>query len=630
LGSSSLGNLIIWDGKGPPPEGKTVLLWNGYKDTYNHHSLLKYIDTNSDRLRAEYLSFIYGFSQFEVSGKRIVEHLEIEKGFSLWWMSLLAEKSPVKSNTVQTTLRLMAIRDLIKVLNPTKIELYSSNPNIAKSINKLCDLHKSPFIFNRQKFSRGSWSIMSIFKRLPHVVQGILVMINHIVKRWSLRCIQRPAWFSGNSSIFIFSYFFNLDKQKSVLGEFYSRQWESFPEFLSKHNIKINWIHHYLSTPNEPNTSIARRWISSFNKNKTDNVHFFLDSFLSVKVIIKSLNQWFKLVVKTIPLEKEMVRLLNNHQHEWLWPIIHKDWKSSVYGVAAMQNILWVNLFEKAMDTIPKQKLGLYLCENLNWERAFIHFWKKHGHGHLIAVPHSTIRYWDLRYFDDRRVWDSKDVLSQPIPDQIAVNGPLSWNTFKKANQPIDRMVKVEALRYLHLDKQKKYKLLKNKTSANEKKKIKLLLLGDIVYETTDAMLKLLEFSHDLLKEKYDLTFKPHPAKPINIQDYPNLILNISNVDLDKLFPKFHGVICSIYTSTSVEAVSIGMPVITILDNNELNYSALYDVHSTSFVSTKSELKEVLVRQYNERSNIINNDINFWTNARLPRWERLIKSQKYL
>ena len=116
-------------------------------------------------------------------------------------------KTPVKSNTVQTTLRLMAIRDLIKVLNPTKIDLYSSNPNIAKSINKLCDLQESSFIFNRQKFSRGNWSIMSIFKRLPHVVQGLLVMINHIVKRWSLRRIQRPTWFSGNSSIFFFVFF---------------------------------------------------------------------------------------------------------------------------------------------------------------------------------------------------------------------------------------------------------------------------------------------------------------------------------------------------------------------------------------------------------------------------------------
>ena len=124
---------------------------------------------------------------------------------------------------------------------------------------------------------------------------------------------------------------------------------------------------------------------------------------------------------------------------------------------------------------------------------SLIHFWKKYGHGQLIAVPHSTIRYWDLRYFDDKNVWKLNDSFSQPIPDQIAVNGPLSWNSYKKANQPMDRMVKVEALRYLHLDKYKKFKLMNNEHFVIKDRKINLLILGDIVQETTDAMLKQLE-----------------------------------------------------------------------------------------------------------------------------------------
>ena len=240
-------------------------------------------------------------------------------------------------------------------------------------------------------------------------------------------------------------------------------------------------------------------------------------------------------------------------------------------------------------------------------------------------MPHSTIRYWDLRYFDDRRVWNSKDLLAQPIPNQIAVNGPLSWNSYKKASQPMNRMVKVEALRYLHLDKYKKFKLMKNETFSIKNKKNKLLILGDIVHETTDAMLKLLELSHYILKKKYDLTLKPHPATPIIIEDYPNLNLTISNVDLDKLLPKYQGAICSIYTSTSVEAVAMGLPVITILDNNELNYSALYNVQNTSFVSTKSELEEALINQYDKKKKINNNNIYFWTSKKLPRWSKLLE-----
>ena len=622
---NSLESLIIWDQKGSPPEGKRALLWNGYQETPNHHSLLRYIDINSDRLRAEYLSLIYDFSQLEVCGKRIVEHLAIAPDFSLWWMSLLAEKNPVKSNTVQTTLRLMAIRDLIKELNPSRIELYSTNKPVSESLIKLCDLHKISFVFYCQKTSKKNWNIVSIFKQLPHVLQGFLFLVNHIFKRWTLRRIPMPEWFSDKSSVFIFSYFFNLSNKKCAEGEFYSRQWEIFPGYLSKLGKKINWLHHYLSTPNEPDTSIAKRWISSFNKKKIDNAHYFLDSFLSFNGIVQTIKQWVNFVAKTKKLEKNIYKSLNDVQKGWFWPIMKNDWKSSAYGAVAMQNILWVNLFGRAMSKIPKQKLGLYLCENMDWERTFIYFWKKYGHGQLIAVPHSTIRYWDLRYFDDRRVWNSKDLLAQPIPNQIAVNGPLSWNSYKKASQPMNRMVKVEALRYLHLDKYKKFKLMKNETFAIKNKKNKLLILGDIVHETTDAMLKLLELSHYILKKKYDLTLKPHPATPIIIEDYPNLNLTISNVDLDKLLPKYQGAICSIYTSTSVEAVAMGLPVITILDNNELNYSALYNVQNTSFVSTKSELEEALINQYDKKKKINNNNIYFWTNKKLPRWSKLLE-----
>jgi surface carbohydrate biosynthesis protein (TIGR04326 family) len=93
---------------------------------------------------------------------------------------------------------------------------------------------------------------------------------------------------------------------------------------------------------------------------------------------------------------------------------------------------------------------------------------------------------------------------------------------------------------------------------------------------------------------------------------------------LEKLFPKYQGIICSIYTSVSVEAISIGVPVITILDNNELNYSALYDDSSVSFVSTKQELEEALISQY--QNGTMNNNFNnyFWTDAELPHWRKLL------
>ena len=45
----------------------------------------------------------------EVFGKNIVDQLHIDNGFSLWWMGLLSEKNPVKTKTIQVSLRIMAI-----------------------------------------------------------------------------------------------------------------------------------------------------------------------------------------------------------------------------------------------------------------------------------------------------------------------------------------------------------------------------------------------------------------------------------------------------------------------------------------------------------------------------------------
>ena len=618
-------NLIIWDQNGSPPDKVKCLLWNGYQDSDYHYSLLNYIDIHSDRLRSEYLSIIYNLSQIEISGKRIVEYLAITHDFSLWWMNLLAEKNPVKSKTIQTALRLLAIRDLIKELNPAQIELYSSNKTVSRALTELCELHKISFVFHYQKKINQEVNILSIIKRLPYVIQGFLFIINHIIKRWTLRNIEKPKWYSNNSSVFIFSYFFNLDKKKCSQGEFYSRQWEMFPKYLVNNGKKINWFHHYLSTSNEPDTSTANRWISNFNKNKIPNTHYLLDSFLSFNIIVRTIKQWIKFIIKTKNLGKGIYQSLKIIDQNWLWYIMLDDWKNSVQGPSAMQNILWVNLLDKSMSSIPQQNLGLYLCENMDWERAFIYFWRKYNHGKLIAVPHATVRYWDLRYFEDIRIWNSNDIFRQPIADHIAVNGPLSWNTYKKAGHPIDRMIKVEALRYLHLNKHKRPKLLNNKNYTIKRKKKKLLLLSDLASDTTDAMLNLLECSFETLKMKFDLTLKSHPANPVNIDKYPTLDVAISNENLEILFQKHQGIICSIYTSAAVEAASIGMPIITILDNNELNFSPLYDLNKTRYVSTNSELEEALIIQYNKKKDIDNNDTYFWTNKNLPHWGKLLE-----
>ena len=128
----------VWDQSDTAPDDRFVFNWNGYAEKTKQHSILNVLEENSDQLRSEYLTFIHEWGQLEVEGKRIVEHLEIEPGFSLWWMTLLAEKSPFKTRAVLDSLRLMATRQLLMNNKPKSVELISGNPNLALAMERLC------------------------------------------------------------------------------------------------------------------------------------------------------------------------------------------------------------------------------------------------------------------------------------------------------------------------------------------------------------------------------------------------------------------------------------------------------------------------------------------------------------
>ena len=140
--------------------------------------------------------------------------------------------------------------------------------------------------------------------------------------------------------------------------------------------------------------------IKRFRNNSDNDNHVILDQFLTLKIFSTTLGKWLLSVQFYFLHKKQFSNFWNDNNSEWLWPIFESDWKNSWVGHVVMQNLIWIFLFDKALSQLPYQRKGLYLQENQNWERIFIYTWKKSGHGQIVGVPHSTISFWDLRYFD--------------------------------------------------------------------------------------------------------------------------------------------------------------------------------------------------------------------------------------
>jgi len=612
-------NIILWDSNRPANKEKSVWLMQGYDETINHRSILKFIEKHSDTIRKEYLEWISKLSEIDIRGKKLKEHLEFEPEFSIWWMTLLNEKSIYKSQALFDCIRVLAVEKMVKINKPESIRIYSNNKIIINTIKNYCETNKIIFSYSLIIKELAFNKIINLRKILPFFIKAPISLIKYIVKRWALREVRVKEWNSRSNAIFIFSYFIHLDKKSLLSNNFYSKQWETLPKLLINKNKKINWIHHFLTSELAPNSKKGNEWLKIFNHDSDNQgIHSFLDSFLSVKIILLTFGRWIKLCFKMLFFQKFLKKSIKRNNKGWLWPIFNKEWKTSIFGSVAIENFLWIGLLDKAMKSIPKQELGLYLCENQAWEKAFIFFWKKNGHGELIGVPHSTIRYWDLRYFNKNEL--GENLLCEPKPDKIALNGPAAMNEYIKAEQPIDNIVEVEALRFLHL----KDKVRKIKTSKNNTEKLNLLLIGDYVSSLTHLNLEMLDSLNNLILENYNIYFKAHPATNISLNNYNKIKIIETTEPLNELLPKIDIAFSTIMTSASVETFLSGIPTIITLNSDTLNFSPLRNSPGVYFINNYNELQKSLKSIRLLKTNIYLDEY-YWIDSSLQRWKKLLR-----
>ena len=292
--------------------------------------------------------------------------------------------------------------------------------------------------------------------------------------------------------------------------------------------------------------------------------------------------------------------------------------QDSISGIPAISNLLYFNLFEKAMSELPTQTRGCYLQENQGWEFGFISAWKSLGHkNNLIGFPPSAVIYWDLRNFFDPRNFNLEDSCSLPLPNFVGVNGEVSKNTYLDGGYPQEDLIEVESLRYLYLynfsnsQANRKHDILRIKT---------VLVVGDYLRENTFKQLDFLSSALSDVDQSVHFIIKPHPACPIDMVDFPSLRGEISIKPIQELLEVSDIVYSSLITSAAIDGYCAGLPVITMLDAKTLNMSPLIGVKSVYFIKNSEDLSNAIntieVTNFNQKRNY------FYLDPDLPRWQK--------
>tara|TARA_Y100000590_G_scaffold291722_1_gene328473 strand:+ start:869 stop:2701 length:1833 start_codon:yes stop_codon:yes gene_type:complete len=571
----------------------------------NLESLNNHLDKNKFRLRTKYIRFIKFLGNKCVANSNLNKIFKLDQFHNIWHYSLISEKCPIKSPQIANCLKLMCLDEMLTKRKIKKLYLYSSDKKINNSINLLCKRKFIQLKIRKSKFNYSSYTtnkLYNLFKAFYFIIR--------IGFRYLVFNKRKKNYFKQNHQISIFSYLLNFDIIK--LGnqkKFSSKYWGKLPEQIKKKKENINWFHQQVGF--ESDTKSIKE-LTSLNSKKED--HHIINNFLTPKMYFYSIYKFIKIITNLKPGKniQDFFNLKNSKIN--FWNLLYEDWNNSFSGSHLFYSLIMIQIFDKILLEIPSQKLGLFLYENQAWEKILLSSWKKNSHGTIIGVAHSTIRFWDLRYFSETPITQDNKSKFLGIPNYIAVNGKFAQRALYKGNSSKPRVLKVEALRYFHLNKKDYQKKIRKNEKIN-----KILIIGDIDRVNTKSLISAIDLNNADLK-KYNFYFRGHPgallAKEATRQGF-----DISNErDIFNDIIKSDLVIVSGSSSVAIEVLILGRPVIVYLNYSQLNMSPASELLGIKFASSPKNLLDLII-SCKGKKNIINKNI-FWFNNNLDNWNK--------
>ena len=591
-------------------------------------SLPQITQEQAGRIKEEYLKWIYDLGKTEIRGQSLISYLKIFDNLSFWWLTSIAEKSPFLCESIFQIFKLRAL-EKIYFDNHCQSLVYRGNNKCLHSTlrNWLVELGHSykwiPISSNRPKSSTDSINKI-LFKKLPHRLQGLAWLIKRWLERW--RHVN-PSQSSNEKSDrtprpTIVTFFPNVYIDQLKKGNFRSKYWEKLHDYLETKKIPANWVWLYFGS-NELSFKDSIHLKNECNRKPTNNQKYFLlEEFLGFSGLWKSLVLYFKLRRKAHSLNHLHNKFCFRDSKINFFPMMENDWNYSLFGIGAIEKIIWAIMFDVMAQKLTASPWGLYTWENQTWEKALISAWKRHcTDSKVFGYKHSSVRLMDLRLFSDSKTYEEKEIEKFPIPDMLGVNSSTGLQMMKDSGYPSHKATRIEALRYFHL--YGKYSSLKKPITNSDRI---LLLVAGIIPDEVRFQIQLLKQANEKggLEKYKKVCIKPHPGLSLdNIlkELNPSFKFTIAHSHINELMEHADVVYCSNSTGTSLEAAWLGVPLILLAARDSMNLNPLFGFSGQSFVKDSSDL--VLALENPKTTNIPKD--YFFLDEKLHSWKNLLE-----
>jgi surface carbohydrate biosynthesis protein (TIGR04326 family) len=579
--------LRIWDGDpaGCPAEAET-LLWQGAVVGAGRRTIIEYLEKRADTVRERYLAWIHDLGELQVLGRKLRDRFRAHDGASLWAQSLFVEQSTWKQPSLQNGLKLMALELLLDAERPSRVELTSADRALSAALMNLCLRRGISFQHKRLRASR-SRNLRTLVRGLPRPLLALAALGRFGRVGRALRPCRLPGeqGTAKRPRTLICGPLFNFSLNPSEGDAFNSMFWGGLPRALAENGYQVAWLHYFYPHQNVPDVRAGRGTIARINGATHENgAHAFVEGYAGPLTIVTVAWRWLRIAAESLVVGATLS--FRKDGPAIYWPLISDDWARAFRGWNCVENLFYGECFRRALAALPHQDECIFLMENQGWERALVRAWRGYRHGRITAVPHSTIRYWDLRYHCDPRRYEESDQCL-PRADVVALNGAAARRGYLATCATREALVDCEALRYLHLQPN-----AVSSAHSAARPTPTLLVVGDYTMARTEAMLRIVEGAHRRSALTLEIWLKLHPSCSLTGQFAFNF--TIVTAPVAQLASQADLVFASNTTSAAVDAYVTGAHVVVHDDGCGPNFSPLRDVPGVSFIATPEQLLATL------------------------------------
>ena len=566
--------LIVWARDAAPPVDTPVLLWSSFGFESQHPdsiSLPKYIEQHAHEIRSQLLSFL-SEAKFISDGSRTLEEaLRTPEELSSWWLSFPSLKQWGKRQSIPIACRLIAIEQIIGEggIHDTRVE--SDNEHLRELIERVL----------LERFTMRYRVRRALFRGLIHPLRA-LGSLGRYLNHTRRLPIQAQAQVGDiREGYAFFDYFAGHEHARSENAYYTSPYWGEAPRIANS----PHWFHIYPKNVDRIGLRKAQEEISQLNHG-TGPTHTLFLGKLQASDVLAICRTYITQQRVHRRFRSKLLSFRTSGSRLALWNVFEDEWDDSIIGSTALRHLVLLTTTDSLVSSMPRFSTIFYLMENQPWELALVHCVRRRQKGRLVGVAHSTIRFWDLRYFSDKaeNAFTSPQI-SRPFPDQILVNGEIGRRLLLESGYPHESISVVEALRYMYLHDLRR---------VPHKQNGHVLLLGDFLEHANETLVTIFRTSLQRLTSLPQIKVRSHPICPLTKNQLGDLFPCVSPDGLSELLRGASVVVTTAASSSAAESAALGIPTIVVLDARSLNYSPFRQTNNVYVVENAEQLGELI------------------------------------